>query len=75
MKAITDEVVEAQLEFLAFDWTEVRSTGTRGVYMSADYIASMFKVYGLQAGGDHAPFVAKDIPYLYFMDGVPHEYH
>ncbi len=75
LKAITDEAVEAQLEFLASDWTEGRSTGTRGAYLSADYIASMFKVYGLQAGGDHAPFAAKDIPYFYFMAGFPPEYH
>jgi hypothetical protein len=44
--------VQGQLEFLASDWTEGRATGTRGAYMAADYIASLFKVYGLQPAGD-----------------------
>jgi len=44
--------VKGQLEFLASDWTEGRATGTQGAYMAADYIASLFKVYGLQPGGD-----------------------
>lgn len=50
--AITESAVKGQLEFLASDWTEGRLTGTRGAYMAADYIASMFKVYGLDPGGD-----------------------
>jgi len=52
LDAITQQAVEAQLEFLSSDWTEGRATGTRGAYMAADYIASMFKVYGLEPGGD-----------------------
>lgn len=52
LDAITMQAVQGQLEFLASDWTEGRATGTPGAYMSADYIASMFKVYGLQPGGD-----------------------
>ncbi len=51
-KAITLEAIQGQLEFLASDWTEGRETGTKGAYMAADYIASMFQVYGLQPGGD-----------------------
>jgi hypothetical protein len=52
LDAITLSAVQGQLEFLASDWTEGRATGTRGAYMAADYIASLFKVYGLQPAGD-----------------------
>jgi hypothetical protein len=52
LDAITRQAVQGQLEFLASDWTEGRATGTEGAYMAADYIASLFKVYGLQPAGD-----------------------
>lgn len=52
LDAITLQAVQGQLEFLASDWTEGRATGTEGAYMAADYIASLFKVYGLQPAGD-----------------------
>lgn len=52
LNEITDNVVQAQLEFLASDWMEGRETGTRGNEQAADYIASMFKLYGLQPAGD-----------------------
>jgi len=54
LEAITEQAVKGQLEFLASDWTEGRATGTRGAYMAADYIASIFKIYGLEPGGDEA---------------------
>lgn len=52
LNAINEDMVEGQLRFLSSDWTEGRATGTRGAYLAADYIASMFKVYGLEPGGD-----------------------
>ena len=52
LNAITLDVVKGQLEFLASDWTEGRAVGTRGEYIAGDYIASMFKVYGIQPFGD-----------------------
>ncbi len=52
LKSITKEVIQAQLEFLASDWTDGRESGTKGEYIASDYIASMFKLYGLQPGGD-----------------------
>ena len=52
LNAITKSAVKGQLEFLASDWTEGRSTGQPGAYMAADYIASLFKVYGVEPGGD-----------------------
>ncbi|MDD4109030.1 MAG: M20/M25/M40 family metallo-hydrolase [Prolixibacteraceae bacterium] len=52
LEAITESAVRGQLEFLASDWMEGRGYGTRGAYMAADYIASMFQVYGVEPFGD-----------------------
>ncbi len=52
LDAISEQAVMGQLEFLASDWTQGRSTGQEGAYLAADYIASLFKVYGLQPAGD-----------------------
>jgi len=52
LDAITQEAVKGQLGFLASDWTEGRAVGTKGEYISADYIASMFQVYGVKPFGD-----------------------
>jgi hypothetical protein len=52
LNAITTEAVKGQLEFLASDWMEGRAVGTRGEYMAGDYIASMFRVFGIQPFGD-----------------------
>ncbi len=51
LEAITIDAIKAQLEFLASDWTEGRETGTRGIYMAGDYVASMFKFSGVPGGG------------------------
>lgn len=48
LEAITNQSVKGQLDFLASDWTEGRNTGTKGIAMAADYITSMFQVYGLK---------------------------
>lgn len=53
LDAITLQAVQGQLEFLASDWTEGRGTGERGEYIAGDYIASIFKIYGLQPAGDY----------------------
>ena len=50
--AITESAVKGQLEFLASDWTEGRGVGTRGAYLAADYIASVFRIYGIEPFGD-----------------------
>lgn len=49
---ITMESIQGQLEFLASDWMEGRATGTKGIYMASDYIASMYKVFGIKPFGD-----------------------
>ena len=52
LEVITMDAIKAQLGFLASDWTEGRETGTRGIYMAGDYVASMFKFSGVPGGGD-----------------------
>ena len=52
LNVINIDALKAQTGFLASDWTEGRETGTRGEYLSADYIASMLQLYGAQPGGD-----------------------
>ena len=52
LEAITMDGIKGSLEFLASDWTEGRETGERGSFMAADYIQSMFKVYGIEPAGD-----------------------
>lgn len=55
LQAISSGVVKAQMEILASDWMEGRAAGTRGEYMAGDYIASMFRLYGLKPYGDMIP--------------------
>ena len=56
LEAITIEAIKGQLEFLASDWTEGRATGEKGFYLAADYVASMFKVFGASPAGDAGGF-------------------
>jgi len=52
MKTITKENIEAQLGFLASDYTEGRETATRGLKLAAEYIASLYQIWGIQPAGD-----------------------
>ncbi len=56
LQAITMDVIKGQLEFLSSDWMEGRATGEKGSYLAADYIASMFKVFGAAPAGDAGSF-------------------
>lgn len=56
LQEITMDAIKGQLEFLASDWTEGRATGEKGYYLAADYVASMFKVFGAAPAGDVAGF-------------------
>lgn len=49
---ITHESIQGQLEFLASDWMEGRATGSKGIFMASDYLASMFKVFNIKPYGD-----------------------
>jgi len=53
LQTITVDVVKGQLEFLASDWMEGRGTGERGSFIAADYVASMFRVFGASPAGDY----------------------
>lgn len=48
LEVITNQSVKGQLDFLASDWMEGRNTGTKGIAMAADYITSMYQVYGIK---------------------------
>lgn len=54
LQSITLDAVKGQLEFLASDWMEGRGTGEKGSYLAADYVASMFRVFGAAPAGDPA---------------------
>jgi len=51
LDVISEQAVRAQLDFLASDWMEGRETGEKGIDIAADYISSMFQVFGLQPAG------------------------
>ncbi|MFA6798520.1 MAG: aminopeptidase, partial [Bacteroidales bacterium] len=46
LQTITENALQAQLEFLASDWTTGRDAGSAGEFMAGDYIASLFKIIG-----------------------------
>jgi|WetSurMetagenome_2_1015567.scaffolds.fasta_scaffold00001_465 hypothetical protein len=52
LQAITTDVIKGQLEFLSSDWMEGRATGEKGSFLAADYIMSMFRVFGAAPAGD-----------------------
>ncbi|MCF8241319.1 MAG: M20/M25/M40 family metallo-hydrolase [Melioribacteraceae bacterium] len=52
LSAINETAVQGQLEFLSSDWMEGRETGTKGIYMAADYLVSLFKIWGIEPAGD-----------------------
>ncbi len=49
---ITHESIQGQLEFLASEWMEGRATGSKGIFLASDYLASMFKVFNIKPFGD-----------------------
>jgi len=55
LESITDDLVIAQLNFLASDWTEGREAVSKGAFLAADYIASVFQMTGLAPVGDMQP--------------------
>ena len=52
LKAINEDVIKAQVGFLASDWTEGREVGERGEFLAGDYIASMLQLFGVKPFGD-----------------------
>ncbi|MDD8020914.1 MAG: M20/M25/M40 family metallo-hydrolase [Acidobacteriota bacterium] len=42
------------LGYISSDWMEGRDTGSHGFGVAADYVVSMFKMWGVRPGGDEA---------------------
>ncbi len=54
-ESITPKDTLAMLTYLASDWMEGRDTGSRGYAIAADYVVSLFKLWGIKPGGDRQP--------------------
>lgn len=59
MDYITGDYMRANIEFLASDLLEGRGTGSRGELIAATYIATQFKLFGLEPGGDKGSYFQK----------------
>lgn len=68
LAAINRAVIRGQLEFLASDWMEGRRSGERGEQISADYIASMLRVFGVKPAGDLSTATLSDGGRSYFQN-------
>lgn len=55
-EAINAKDTLAMLTFIASDWTEGRETGTKGYMIAADYVVSLFKMWGIKPAGDMPGF-------------------
>jgi len=51
-ESITPKDTLAMLNYIASDWMEGRDTGSRGYALAADYVVSLFKMWGIKPGGD-----------------------
>jgi hypothetical protein len=56
LRSITLDAMKGQIEFLSSDWMEGRATGEKGFALAADYVASMFRVFGVAPAGDQGGF-------------------
>jgi hypothetical protein len=54
---ITEQSIRAHLEFLASDALNGRGSGTRDEWLAATYIASQFRLWGLEPMGDAGGYV------------------
>jgi len=77
LQAITADAIKGQLEFLSSDWMEGRATSEKGSYLAADYIASMFRVFGAAptGGSDYTAFTENKIPVIAWMAAMHPDYH
>jgi len=68
LEAITRNSLEAQLQFLASDWFEGREATTKGAFMAADYLASLYADAGVETFLEDS--YLQDVPLL-----VAHQPH
>ncbi|MCJ7681226.1 MAG: hypothetical protein MUP70_10910, partial [Candidatus Aminicenantes bacterium] len=52
LEAISATESTAMLSYIASDWMKGRDTGDEGFAMAADYVVSLFKMWGIKPGGD-----------------------
>ena len=52
LEAISATDTVAMLSYISSDWMKGRDTGDNGFAMAADYVISLFKMWGIQPGGD-----------------------
>ncbi|MBK3518781.1 M28 family metallopeptidase [Carboxylicivirga marina] len=62
LKTINQSSLQAELTFLSSDWFEGREACTRGAYMAADYLASLYQSSKLAPFNEHSYF--QDVPLL-----------
>jgi len=68
-KSITMNDAEAELTFLASDWTEGREVGTAGCDMAGDFLAVFYKLFQLTPAGDNGTYHK----YIDFIEYTPDE--
>ncbi|CUT00166.1 M28 family metallopeptidase [Candidatus Kryptobacter tengchongensis] len=59
MDYITEDYIRANVQFLSHDLLEGRGTGSKGELLAATYIATQFKLMGLEPGGDDGSYFQK----------------
>jgi len=59
LHTINKNSLQSQLAFLSSDWFEGREATTKGAYMAADYLASLFQQEGLLPAGEDSTFFQK----------------
>ncbi|MBS2211578.1 M20/M25/M40 family metallo-hydrolase [Carboxylicivirga mesophila] len=69
LATINRNSLEAQLAFLSSDWFEGREATTKGAYMAADYLASLYQSNGLSPFTDNSYF--QKVPLL--VAHAPHK--
>ena len=52
LETITEDSAMGMLAFLSSDLLEGRDTATRGYMLAAEYVASLFKMWGIEPAGD-----------------------
>ena len=71
LKTITANSIQGPLEFLSSDWMTGRETGTKGEFMAADYIASIYKSMGLKPGGSSNTYFPSYFQNISFIQTKP----
>jgi hypothetical protein len=69
--AIKTENVENYLQFLASDYLEGRDTASKGLHIAGDYVASLYKLWGVKPAGD---IIDGKRSYFQYFPVVEYEY-